>query len=178
MLYLLLFIMALLFLAFWFLRQSQKAQTATGLPVGEIIYADTGAWQRVESSLISRRYGLVGKPDYVLANDIGSKRAMIPIEVKSGKQPSTPSIGHLLQLGVYCILIEETYGVTPSHGLLHYADATLRIDFTAALRQEVIRTAEAIRHAESARNLHRNHEEAARCRACGYRQACSKEALA
>lgn len=177
MLYLLLFVLLLLSLAFWLLRQGQKAQTATGLPMGEVIYADTGAWQRVEQALISRRYGLVGKPDYVMAQDVDGKRAMIPVEVKSGKRPSTPSTAHLLQLGTYCILVEERYGVTPDHGLLHYADATLRIHFTEALRREVLAAADAIRGAESARNVRRSHSAAARCRSCGYRQACGKEAL-
>ncbi len=150
---------------------------SSGLPVGEIIYSDTGAWQRVEKPLISRRYGLVGKPDYLLASAAGGKRAMIPVEVKSGKRPATPSTGHLLQLGVYCILVEEAYGLAPSHGLLHYADATLRIPFTAALRQEVLAAADAMRRAKSARTVHRDHQAVARCLACGYRHACGNEAL-
>ncbi len=177
MLYLLLLLFALLVVAYWLLRQSRTEQIASGLPVGEIIYADTGAWQRVEKSLISRRYGLVGKPDYVMASSADGKRVTIPVEVKSGKRPATPPLGHLLQLGVYCILVEEKYGATPSHGLLHYADATLRIAFTETLRQEVLTAATALRAAESARTVRRNHQEPARCRSCGYRQACGKEAL-
>jgi CRISPR-associated exonuclease Cas4 len=176
--YLLLSVILLMMIALWLLWQSRRAQINSGLPVGEIIYSDTGAWQRVEQSLISRRYGLVGKPDYLLTGAAGGKKgAVIPVEVKSGKRPATPSAGHLLQLGVYCILVEEAYGVTPSHGLLHYADATLRIPFTAALRQEVLAAAEALRGAESARTVHRDHQVVARCRVCGYRHACGSEAL-
>jgi len=176
--YLLFLVLALLFIAYWLLRQGQKAQRSSGLPTGEVIYADSEAWQRVEKSLISRRYGLVGRPDYIMAVGKNRTRAMIPVEVKSGKRPATPVIGHLLQLGVYCMLVEEVYGLTPDHGLLHYADATLKIPFTDALRQEVLIAAEALRHAQSARQVRRNHQEAARCRGCGYRHGCGKEALA
>jgi CRISPR-associated exonuclease Cas4 len=163
--------------AFWLLQLGQRAQAASGLPVGDVVYSDTGAWQRVEQSLISRRYGLVGKPDYVLASNAGDKGAMIPVEVKSGKRPAAPHHGHILQLAVYCILVEEHYGVTPAHGLLHYADATLRIPFTEALRAEVLAAATAIQQAHGARNIRRSHDEIARCRACGYRHACGREAL-
>ncbi|MEZ4675569.1 MAG: CRISPR-associated protein Cas4 [Caldilineaceae bacterium] len=147
------------------------------MPTSEVIYSDTNTWQRVERPLLSRRYGLVGKPDYVVVVEEGRRRSTIPVEVKSGKSPAQPHLGHLRQLGVYCLLVEETYGQTPTHGLLQYADATLRIPFTAELRRDVLAITAEIQQAHSARNVARNHNEPARCRSCGYREACGKAAL-
>lgn len=167
----------LIMVASWLLRLSQARQQESGLPSGEIVYSDTSSWLPIERPLLSRRHGIVGKPDYVVADGTSRRKAMIPVEVKSNKAPSKPPTGHLLQLGAYCLLVEEHYGVTPGYGLLHYADATVRIQFTAELRAEVLTIAEAIRRAEGARTLHRDHEVVARCRACGYRHACGEEAL-
>lgn len=175
--FLILLALLLLGCGIWFLRRGQAAQQAGGLPTGEVIYSDTSAWQRVDQPLLSRRHGLVGKPDYVLAVKEGGRARMVPVEVKSGKQPRTPHWGHILQLGVYCLLVEEHYGQTPTHGLLHYADVTLRIPFTAALQREVLVAADALRQAQRAANVTRSHEEPARCRACGYREACGNAAL-
>lgn len=169
--------LSLLWLGFRLLRLGRDAQRAAGLPAGEVVYSDTGAWQRVEQPLLSRRYGLVGKPDYLLETKEGRRRMIIPIEVKSGKQPRTPHLGHLLQLGVYCLLVEEHYGQRPTHGLLHYADVTLRIPFTEELQDEVLAAAAGIRRAQHASDVSRSHQEIARCTACGYRTACGKSAL-
>jgi len=163
-------------LGLWLLRQSKLAQKASGLPAGEIAYSDMESWQRVQEPLLSRRHGLVGKPDYILMLPTKRHPVAIPVEVKSGKRPSTPHRGHVLQLGVYCLLVEEQYGERPAHGLLHYADATLQIPFTRALEAEVLAVAAAIRQAQQATNVRRSHTDVARCLACGYRDACGRPA--
>ena len=43
-------------------RQRQRS----GLPEGTVLYRDTGEWQETERPLHSRRYGLVGRPDYLV----------------------------------------------------------------------------------------------------------------
>lgn len=177
MLYILLMAVLLLLLAYWLLRQGKVQQQISGLPRGEVIYSDTSTWQPLERPLLSRRYGIVGKPDYVVAADVGGNGVMVPIEVKSGDAQQPPPVGHLLQLGAYCLLVEEHYGITPAYGLLHYADDTLRIPFTEQLRSEVLAVAAEIRRAQGARKIPRNHDSIARCRACGYRHACGDEAL-
>lgn len=177
MLYLLLGVLVLLFLAFVLLRLGHIGQQATGLPQGEIVYSDTSQWLPVERPLLSRRYGIVGKPDYVIAHEGNHKGMMIPVEVKSGKKRRSVPSGHLLQLGAYCLLVEEQYGVAPAFGLLHYADATVQVPFTGELRSEVLAVAEAIRATVNAKTVQRDHESVARCRACGYRHACGSEAL-
>lgn len=160
----------------WFGR---RLRTRSGLPAGEVIYSDTGAEEAVEAPLISRRYGLVGRPDYLVQMQDAGRRVVIPLEVKKRTRPAPEHQhpGHVLQLAAYCILVEEVHGVTPPYGLLRYADGTLRIPFTEELRREVLAAADAIRRARSAPDVHRQHENARRCGWCGYRYACGGEAL-
>jgi CRISPR-associated exonuclease Cas4 len=157
----------------------RRLRADSGLPAGEVIYSDTGAEEAVEAPLISRRYGLVGKPDYLVHTQDGGRRVVVPLEVKKRSRPASEQqhLGHVLQLAAYCMLVEEVHGVTPPYGLLRYADGTLRIPFTEELRGEVLAAAEAIRRARAAPDVHRQHEEPGRCVWCGYRHACGGEAL-
>ena len=166
-----------LVLGVWLLRQGRRAYGASGLPTGQLIYSDTGAWQTVEKALINRQHGLVGKPDYLVQVTEKGQSFTIPIEVKSAKRPSTPQAGHLLQLGAYCLLVEAVYQRTPPYGILHYADATLRIPFDTQLRTAVLAAAELIRHDQQASQVKRSHDEPNRCRVCGYQQQCGDQRL-
>ena len=66
-LFAILFLLALIITLVLFLS-ARKQRAQTGLPYGaRIIYADTGAWKKVERPLFARRYGLTGKPDYIVA---------------------------------------------------------------------------------------------------------------
>ena len=161
-------------LALW---ASRRTRQRTGLPAGSVIYSDTRDWHAVEEPLVSRRYGLVGKPDYLLAVNEGGKQRVIPVEVKSRRRPAAPYASHILQLGTYCLLVEDCYHARPPHGLLRYADATIQVPFTDELRRAVLDAAAAIRHARTQPSVHRQHTDPARCRACGYRPACGAEAL-
>ena len=161
------------------LWSGRRLRTRSGLPAGEVIYSDTGAEEAVEAPLISRRYGLVGRPDYLVQMQDAGRRVVIPLEVKKRTRPAPEHRhpGHVLQLAAYCILVEEVHGVTPPYGLLRYADGTLRIPFTEELRREVLAAADAIRRARASPDVHRQHEDAGRCVWCGYRHACGSEAL-
>lgn len=156
---------------------SKRTRTAMGMPAGEIVYSDTGAEEKVEAPLISRRYGLVGRPDYLVHHSDGKHRLVIPVEVKSRQRPASPHPGHILQIAAYCMMIEETHQLTPPYGLLCYADVTVQIPFTEELRRQVIEAAEAVRRARSAPDVPRQHNDPDRCRHCGYRTACGSSAL-
>jgi CRISPR-associated exonuclease Cas4 len=158
----------------WFARRTQRR---TGLPAGAVVYSDTGAERAVHHPLVSHRYGLVGKPDYLVEIGQGKTRMTVPLEVKSRRQPRTPDRGHVLQLATYCLLVEDLYGVRPSHGYLRYADATLTIPFTNDLRQSVLEAAAAIRRARTQADVQRSHQDTARCARCGYSQSCGPQAL-
>lgn len=153
---------------------SRSLRIRTGLSGGRVLYSDTGAEVAVEKPLRSHRYGLVGRPDYLLVREEKGQKVIVPVEVKSRRTPNPPHPGHALQLAAYCLLVEETYGVTVAYGLLRYADATLPVPFTPALRAAVLRAAEEIRAARTAADVPRSHKAPERCTRCGYRAACGQ----
>jgi CRISPR-associated exonuclease Cas4 len=155
----------------WILFQTAHTwQQTSGLPKGRVIYTDTGAWSRCEQTLFSERFALTGKPDYL----IEQAGLLIPVEVKPTTAPPTPYLAHVLQLGAYCLLVEESYGLRPPHGILKYGDRAFEIDFTDGLRDEVVATLHAMRRSLDARDVHHSHDEPARCRSCGYRGRCEE----
>jgi CRISPR-associated exonuclease Cas4 len=154
-------------LASAYLARVQKERA--GLPAhARVVYADTGAWQRVEKPLFSRKYLLTGKPDYLVEEN----RALIPIEVKPNRVAAEPRWSDTLQLAAYGLLVAETFGQEPPYGLLKYRDQVFRIDLTAELRADLLAVLEAMRHAESVSDVPRSHADARRCAACGYREEC------
>ena len=149
---------------------SRRLYRIAGLPTGRLVYTDTDGWQRPQAPLISRRWGLVGKPDYLIRQG----RELIPVEVKTGRAPSRPYPAHILQLAAYCLLVEDWTGRRPRRGLLRYDDATFEIPFDRALRREVLRTIEQMRRAARRPSVARSHDEPARCRGCGVQYACDQ----
>jgi CRISPR-associated exonuclease Cas4 len=101
----------------------------------------------------------------------------VPVEVKSRKKPPILLEHHVLQLGAYCLLVEDEFAQTPPYGLLRYADATVKVDFTEQLRNRVLATVAAIRHDQTSRLVRRNHQEPARCLQCGYQHGCGEQRL-
>jgi len=180
--WLLLLAVALGSLGFWLLIRAGRTRHGVGLPVGRVVYVDTGAWDRCERPLFSNRYRLTGRPDYLVSQG----NNLIPVEVKSGAAPHGPSAGpsvgpsaqpypaHVLQLAAYCLLVEEQEGRTPPYGILKYRDQAFEIDYTPALRAELLDTLNAIRHDLSSRDVDRSHDELARCLGCGYRERCDQ----
>lgn len=167
-------VLALGLLLLWLSRRTRRE---SGLPKGKIVYSDTGALEKVDKPLVSRRYGLVGKPDYLMRVDLDGGGKTVPVEVKSRNAPSSPYASHVLQLATYCLLVEDKLKARPPYGLLRYADATFEIPFTDDLRREVLRTAGSIRSARQAADVHRQHDDIARCRGCGYQDACGGEVI-
>jgi CRISPR-associated exonuclease Cas4 len=157
-------------LGVWFLLRARRARQDTGLPVGRVSSADTGAWERCERPLFSRRYRLTGRPDYL----VQSRKGVIPVEVKSGNAPSQPYAAHVLQLAAYCLLVEEQEGRSPPYGIVKYADRAFEIEYAPSLRTELLHTLGAMRQDLSSGDADRNHNDAARCRGCGYRQRCDQ----
>ena len=167
-----LFLLAALLLAAGvaLLLLSRRARAATGLPEGRVIASDTSGWQRMDAPLVSRRHGLVGKPDYIVEG--GGK--VRPVEVKPNRRAETPYLSDVLQLAAYRLLIEDAWGKSPPSGLLRYADRTFEVDWTPALREVLIETLGAMRDDLHAANVDRDHNEAGRCAACGVREHCDQ----
>lgn len=170
-------LLAIVFLAvgwhFW--QRGRRIQAAIGLPAARVVYEDVREGTSPEEPLVSHRWRLAGKPDYLLS--VGGH--IIPVEVKTATLPASgqPYYGHVLQLGAYCLLVEEVYGTRPPYGFIRYRDKTVQVPYTDRLRSEVIRTLQAMHRAAAARSVLRSHEDAWRCARCGVAYACGRERL-
>ncbi|HYG11242.1 MAG TPA: CRISPR-associated protein Cas4 [Pyrinomonadaceae bacterium] len=164
---------------------SRRGERRAGLPKGRIIYSDTGApvgriapvalnerGERQEKPLLSHRHGLVGRPDYLVRTEEG----VVPVEAKSTTCPANgvPYESHLMQLACYCLLVEETTGAGVPFGVIRYRDRQLRVDYTDELRAALLALLAEMREARRAADVHRSHDERARCAACSYREICDE----
>ena len=165
---------ALLLLAIVSLLLARRSRAATGLPTGRLISSDTTRWRPVDKPLFSKEHRLTGRPDYVMQQ----RRDFIPVEVKSGQAPPNgPYIAHILQLAAYCLLIEETYQRRPPYGIILYtddADQPFAVDYTPALENKLLSSIDDMREALARGEASRNHNQKARCYACGYRSSCQQ----
>lgn len=150
---------------FWFAR---RQRSATGLPAGRVIYADTRRWAPVEEALYDAELGLSGRPDYLVREGAG----LIPVEVKSSRVSDAPYDAHIYQLAAYCLLVQRCYGRRPAYGILHYPNRTFAINYTPALENELLETLAEMRRLGRRKDVARSHELGARCRGCGYRDQC------
>lgn len=144
---------------------------SSGIPVhARVIYSDTGAWKPVAHPFFSHRYGLTGKPDYLL-EDAG---VVIPVEVKPNRRARLPHESDVLQLAAYGLLIQEVHGQEPLYGLLKYRDAVFRVDFTPELQSRLLHAMDVMRRDLDSTDVPRSHAEGSRCRACGFREVCGQ----
>ena len=156
---------ALLVLGALLLGLAARGRRAAGLPGGRLAYQD-GQGER--ETLRAPRYGLSGRPDYLVHTHSG----LVPVEVKSGPCPARPREGHRLQLAAYCLLVEEAYGTRPPYGVIQYADRTIRIDYDERLRSELLDTLAEMRGLLANGEAPDARRPEHMCRACGQSQNC------
>jgi CRISPR-associated exonuclease Cas4 len=140
------------------------------LPEGEVVYNDTSRLS-TDDTLVSDRYGLVGRPDYVVAPS-GSP---MPVEVKSrhcGERGPYP--GEKGQLYAYCLLVEEMTGKAVSCGVIQFSDRQWTVPFGEAERREILALLGEMRALQGATDVRRSHSRAGRCRGCGFRAVCGE----
>ncbi|NLE77390.1 MAG: Dna2/Cas4 domain-containing protein [Chloroflexi bacterium] len=162
--------LALLLAGAGLLWWARRRWGASGLPPAQVVAADRRGWRRPAQPYYSARWGLTGRPDYVLRQ--GAR--LIPVELKSGGTPAQPYAGHLLQLAAYCLLLEEAEGQPPPYGLLCYPQATFRVPFDRRMRAQLLAALEALQGAAPPGGLPRGHRDAQRCAACSYGGACDQ----
>jgi CRISPR-associated exonuclease Cas4 len=161
--------LALIALALALMAAGALARRRTGLPWGRVIADDVGAGRTLQRPLYARRYGLTGKPDYLIERG----GVTIPVEVKPGRRSPQPYASDLMQLAAYCLLVEETTGRAPPYGLLRYAEATFRLAYTDAVRDELLVTLEAMRDLLEEEDAERSHHDPRRCAGCGFNAVCA-----
>ena len=134
--------------------------------------ADARTLDLDRQTLVSRRHGLVGRPDRLI-REAGS---IIPEEWKSSFRPRP---WHRVQLGVYFLLVEEHHGIRPPYGYIVCGDGSRhRVENDDALRAFVLDLAGQIRTAR--RNVGRPipvHPKPGRCRPCGLKEHCGQARL-
>lgn len=157
---------ALLLVALALLWLALRLRRSTGVPWARVRLSDTG-WQAVDQPLRSQRYGLIGKPDYV----IETRRGLVPIEVKPSRRAATPYASDLMQLAAYCLLLEETEGAPP-YGLLRYAEHTFKLPYSEQIRADLLELLHDMRADRDAADVARSHAEPGRCRGCGFWEQC------
>ena len=149
---------------------SRRTRRSAGLPGGQIIYSDMGAWEELDKPLYDPVTQLTGKPDYLVKQG----KQIIPVEVKSGRTPESPYDSHIYQLAAYCLLVEREYGVRPDHGIIHYEKRTFSVEYTDALESSLKDLLTDIRKFDRAKSVDRSHDQPARCRGCGFAYMCDQ----
>lgn len=135
------------------------------------MYKDTDG--RSGELLVSDRYELCGKPDYLVESEEGE---WIPVEVKSGSAPANgqPYRSHRLQLAVYFLLIEDVFETEVSHGLIRYRDRSLKVRNSESLRSELLSILGEMRKAIRVANADRSHNRPQRCANCSMGVVCDQ----
>jgi CRISPR-associated exonuclease Cas4 len=100
--------------------------------------------------------------------------AIIPVEVKPGRRAARPYESDLMQLAAYCLLVEESFGSPPPYGLLRYAEWTFRLDYTPAVRDELLALVGEMQAALEDEDCDRSHDEHWRCSGCGFFEQCDQ----
>ena len=121
--------------------------------------------------LKSRKYNLAGRPDYMIKeNDLH-----LPVEVKTGRRPKAPFFSHVLQIGAYCLLSEETFQKSPSHGQIRYGfeNEPHNDEWEPKLKNLVVEKIEEMNDIlDGKMEAHRNHKRAGKCNNCSRRKGC------
>lgn len=146
-------------------KEAQDFVARSGLVQGELAYSDL---DKPGETLRSEKYSLSGRPDYIVRRG----DHYIPVEVKTGRTPEAPHDSHVMQLGVYCLLVEEVYGQRPAEGVLQYPERTFEVPFTDQFRDKVLETTLRMRLSDMTGVVHRNHERPGKCRGCSRRDLC------
>ncbi|KAA0003717.1 MAG: Dna2/Cas4 domain-containing protein [Thermoplasmata archaeon] len=123
---------------------------------------------RDNEEFISEKYGLRGKPDYVIEKE----GEFIPVEEKTGRVPKGPLFSHMIQIIVYCMLIEDVTEKKPSYGILKYNENIYRITYDENLKEVVLQLRDNILHAIEKGEVHRNHDRRGKCINCSRREIC------
>ncbi|MEK6887086.1 MAG: CRISPR-associated protein Cas4 [Nanoarchaeota archaeon] len=89
-------------------------------------------------AFFSHKYGLAGKPDYILH----TKDGLIPLEIKSTPKPKEPYFSHVMQVIAYCFLMEEQNGIAPRYAFLQYSGSNkpFSIQYTQERKELLIKT--------------------------------------
>jgi len=154
----------LLFYRTLYLSDEIIAKKIKYIPIkGEIEYIGMDR----EKEIVSEKYGIKGKPDYVLKID----NEYIPVEEKTADLKS-PTFPHVIQITAYCMLIEDRYGIAPSYGILKYKNMEFKIPYEARWKNLVLQLRENMIKDIEKGESHRNHNNIKKCKNCVRKEYC------
>jgi CRISPR-associated exonuclease Cas4 len=150
--------------------QDRLKERKTGLAIdGEVSYVG----DEIYPVLRSDRYGLSGRPDYIIRTGEGS----VPVEVKTGRVPQGPHFSHILQVAAYCLILSDVEGRRPTYGILRYGDVEHEIEFDTDLEGLLLSKVDEMRGIIRSGEAHRNHERNGKCRSCSRRSICPERLI-
>ncbi len=148
-------------------RLIAERHRALGLPEGTLVYEDADGQGEPLSSI---EYPLIGKPDYVVQAPDGRP---IPVELKLNVyDASAPYNNHVVQLGAYCLILEDYFEQAPTHGILRYADRDFTVEYTPALRRKVIKLLAQMEQCSEREPPPLKNQKAVKCRKCTFQAIC------
>ncbi|MBN1214299.1 MAG: Dna2/Cas4 domain-containing protein [Candidatus Lokiarchaeota archaeon] len=133
-----------------------------------IDYVDFG---KSSSLLVSEKHGLKGRPDYIITDKEGRH---MPVEVKTGVKPRYPYFSHIVQIGVYSLLVEDLYGHCPG-GFLRYGNKMFFIRLNEKLRVTIKEVRSRLLKGLQRDIMHRNHARKGKCKNCSMREHCPEK---
>ncbi|MCL4345031.1 MAG: Dna2/Cas4 domain-containing protein [Candidatus Thermoplasmatota archaeon] len=153
----------------YFYISGRRTGTIAEVPRGTMIYGDLIQEGKV---LVTRKHNLSGKPDKIVRHG----NLIIPFEYKSGTAQDVPRHTHVLQMGVYFIILGDLYpDYSIDYGILQYSNKRFEIQNTQELRDEVLAKAEVLRRTVGIPV--RNHDRPGRCRNCPYLEICRQRLI-
>lgn len=155
-----------LYMVLRYSKTAMRLREMYGIGKGVIEYVD--APDEDTEMLISKKYGLRGRPDYIIKKD-GN---LVPVEVKTGRVPRGPLFSHIIQLAAYCLLMEDRNNQPPPYGIIRYADVQHEIDYTEDLKNILVSKISDMKKILEGAEAHRNHNRLNKCKGCSRREMC------
>lgn len=113
---------------------------------------------------------IFGKPDRIVKK--GGQTVIY--EYKTRKAPPKPYGDHIMQIGTYFLLFENTYRKRADFGIIKYKDREFRIENSSGLREQVLNKIDLfIKETEDPENILRNHNNYGKCHNCQYKALCA-----
>ncbi len=150
-------------------KETREKKNELSLGEGEIKYVDE-LGKEIEL-LVSEKYGLRGRPDYIKKID----GELIPVEVKTGRIPKGPFFSHVLQSAAYCLLVEDVKDKKPPYGIVKYGETEYKVDYEDELKELLLEKIEEMRSATKTGDVHRNHNRKGKCLNCSRRSICPEK---
>jgi CRISPR-associated exonuclease Cas4 len=149
-------------------RLQAQRRRDLGLPSGDLVYEDADGQGE---PLSSTEFPLAGKPTYIIQLPDG--RPIPIVELKSDAQNrKEPQSNHIVQIGAYCLIMEDYFEEPPTHGILRYADREFTIDYTPTLRKKVLRLLKDMDNCSEQYPPSLTRQRASKCRACLFQPVC------